>query len=215
MAPNMVVVFWLRLAVVVIDFLLAGLLLRRTLKTEAGLRQKYYAGAAAFFLIHAACRIVFLMYNFYFEEIKVMWNIGTILGLVGIIAFVWTIESTVYQWSKHIFTLVGTVGVGLMIVDIFVTPGDNGITELAQMIFDPILAVFIIVVYLQAGRKTQGDVRNGALIMMIGIILFGLGEMGNSSIAMDIIPLAAYIAPLFCLFGLILVWIAVVKYTAV
>ncbi|MHA1730760.1 MAG: hypothetical protein ACTSU5_02400 [Promethearchaeota archaeon] len=197
MEPNMAVVFVLKLACIVLDGVLASLTVNRSLHPASELAKRYYLGATSFFVIHAVCRTIFLIYNYWARDLKFLWGMGTILGLLAIVTFVWTIESTIFQSTRHGFTIFGVVGLGVFALDLFAFES-NVLTEVAQAIFEPTLAVMIVSVYFLTAKRTRGEVRKSALFMVAGIASFGLGEMGNTSTAAALVPVATYFARWWC-----------------
>ena len=214
MEIDLTIVLILRIAVIIIDLILFTVMFSKTLKADFETTKKYFAGASAFFIVHAICRFFYVLNNFYFKEIQIFYYLGTLLGLVSVVILVSAIESTLYTKSKHIFTLYGIIGLTVMFIGIFVDFVYMGITLMiwTQYLTIPVLAVFIIMLYFITMLKSTGNVRTSSLIMSIGIILFAVGEMGNTNTATSLFPWAYYAAPLLMIGGLICMYLSVSSY---
>jgi len=207
-------VFILRLTVIIIDIILFSIMVKKTLKIELEITKKYFTGVSIFFLVHTICRTFYFLGNFAFPDQPIYSDIGTILGLFSVVVIVAAIESTIYTKSKHIITVYGLCGLSVMIIGAFVDIEFAGLSLMrwAQYLTIPMLAVFIISIYFNVWRKSSGNVRKNALLMTLGILVFCLGEMGNTPTAGDYIPGAIYIAPVAMIVGLIMVFFSVINY---
>ncbi len=213
-------VFIIELAALTLDYILGLVLLSKTLKLAPSPPRRYYKGVVFFFLTHSACRTVFFIRSYFVEMTDdaarvPMFDIGTILGLLSVLLLVVVIESTIVKQTRKVFTIIGFCALGIMVVDFFLHLELNGrqLLLMVQNITLPVLAVFIIVVYLRALLKSTGRVRTNAMVMLIAIVLLALSELSNSDIAGDLIgkELARIIGPAVMAAALIVLYYAVVN----
>ena len=198
--------------VIIVDYTLGAVMLYKTLKIPANEPQKtYFTGITLFFITHATCRLFLHIRQYYFPDVYRLAYIGSTLGILSLLCVVFVIESVIYKKTKFIFTIYGTIGVIIALIDVIFMTGLN-LYLWVQTIFAPVLTVFIILVYLTHIFKSTESVRNHFIVMTIGIIVFGLGEIQNTPQAVALVSWATIGAPLFMLAGLILLFIGVVKY---
>ncbi|MFX0103058.1 MAG: hypothetical protein ACFFCS_26060 [Candidatus Hodarchaeota archaeon] len=133
----------------------------------------------------------------------------------SIVLLVAATERTLYKKSKHFFTIYGCVGIGILIVDIFIQAEfDIGgsiyrLTTLTQYFASSLLAIFIMVLYLRAALKATGTVKKNAIFMMFAIILFAVSELAHSKTANELLPVVELLAPLIMGISLVLLFYAV------
>jgi hypothetical protein len=147
-----------------------------------------------------------------------MFDIGTILGMLSVVFLVVVIESTIVTQSKKVFSIIGFCALGVMVVDLFIrfdtsVLAGRRLLVWVQNITVPLLAVFIIVIYLRALLKSAGRVRTNAMVMLIAIVLLALSELANSDIAGMLIGtvVARYLGPALMAAALFVLYYAVVN----
>ncbi|MEX2684232.1 MAG: hypothetical protein Q6373_021860 [Candidatus Sigynarchaeota archaeon] len=201
-----------------LDFTLGLVLLFKTIKLAPSPPRRYYKGVVFFFFTHSVCRTVFFVRGYFIEKTNnatrvPMFDIGTILGLLSVLFLVFVIETTIVTQTRKIFTIMGFCALGIMVLDFFIRLTVNGRRLLltVQNIAIPILAAFIIAVYLRALLKSTGRVRTNAMVMLIAIVLLALSELANSDIAGNLLgrDLARYLGPSVMAAALILLYYAV------
>ncbi len=214
MAIETTILFILKLSVIIIDIILFSVMLKKTIKIDLKITRRYFTGLSIFFVVHCICRTFYLLHSYFFTDIRIIYQLGTFLGLASVVVLVAVIESTLYTKSKHLITIYGIGGLSFMLIGMFVDFEYMGLTLmiLAQYCTIPVLAIFIISIYLTATIKSTGKVRKNAIIMTVAIILFCLGEVGNTGTASTIFPLISYIAPILMILGLIMMYISVSNY---
>jgi hypothetical protein len=214
-------IFIIELAAVILDYVLGFVLLSKTLKlAPTSPPRRYYTGVFEFFLTHSICRTVFFIRSYFVDksmnDVRVpMFDIGTILGMLSVVFLVVVIESTIVTQSKKVFSIIGCCALGVMVVDLFIRLTFSGRRLLVwvQNITVPLLAVFIIVIYLRALLKSAGRVRTNAMVMLIAIVLLALSELANSDIAGMLIGtvVARYLGPALMAAALFVLYYAVVN----
>lgn len=211
---QLLIVYIARLSVILIDFILTAIMLRKTFKVELKITKTYFSGVMLFFCTHGVARLLFFLRSYYFIEIRALFLIGTVLGLLSLVFITNAIESVIYTKSKHIFTYYGIIGVILMIIFSFIDGRFMGISYIVwvQYLTNPVLALVIILIYFGHIFQSMDKVRTHFILITIAIILIGLAEMGNTSTAHQLLTWTAWVAPLMLLTGMILIYIAIVKY---
>ena len=198
--------------VIIVDYTLGAVMLYKTLKIPANEPQKkYFIGITCFFIAHATCRLFLHIRQYYFPYELRLAYIGSALGILSLVCVVYVIESVIYKKTKHIFTIYGLIGVAIDVIDVIFMTGLS-LFLWVQTIFAPVLTVFIILIYFTHIFKSTESVRNHFIVMTIGIIIFGLGEIQNTPQAVALVSWAYIGAPLFMLAGLLILFIGVVKY---
>ncbi len=208
---------YFNLVVIGIDIILGILLLRILKGKDTKATRTYFIGIILFFFTHAACRTLFWLDTEVVAN-PILFSIGTFLGLLCVVFIVAAIEMTVFTGSHHFFTIYGIAGLTVMAIDIILSLQDPVITVyvfgmrlllFAQTLMQPVLAGIIVLVYLNLAIKSVGRVRTAAIVMVIAVALFGLGEMANSNIANEWIPWAGSVAPMVITAALLLIFYSV------
>ena len=208
----------LYIVVITLDVILGVNLYQIRKKKELELTRKYFTGIVLFFFAHALTRTLFLIYELLNSDgirILEIFYFGTALGLLCVVFIVFSLESTVLTKSKRVFTIYGIIGVCIMLLDIFmqVSIGDNKLSILVQYFTQPILVTVIIFVYLKLAIQSTGRPRIAAIVMIIAVIFFGLGEMSNTKIAYDLMgDWLNWGSPIFIIISLILFFISVISF---
>lgn len=193
----------LELAAIILDFIVGIILARKTITVGVGAIRKYYFGITSFFFAHGIYMLTHVI------SVLINYGLPSYLGILivtcSIVLLVAAIEFAIIKKTRHFFTIFGIVAVIIMVIDsIFkFTFPIWSLTQWAQIFADPILVVFIAWVYLNAARKATGLARKNAILLLIAIIMFALGETRGSPIVIQYIPFAEYI-------GMILTDVAIV-----
>jgi uncharacterized membrane protein YcjF (UPF0283 family) len=87
--------FYLWLGVIALNIVFMMGLVPRFRKPETQLSGLYFKGVFIFFLIHVICRIPYLIYDYFIQE-DVYYQIGVILGLVSLVAFMFILIYSIY-----------------------------------------------------------------------------------------------------------------------
>ncbi|HME55265.1 MAG TPA: hypothetical protein VKM55_23860 [Candidatus Lokiarchaeia archaeon] len=191
---------------IVLDFIVGSMLVRKTVTIGKGSMRTYYIGVIGFFFAHGTfmlTRVIFL-----FTNDGLLYNFGVFLVLSSIVLLVAAIEFTMFTKSHHIFTIFGCVSVGLIFIDVFaqfkfpIMP----LMVWVQYFANPILVLFILLIYFNAARRARGPARRNALLMLIAIITFAIGELGQSQTAIKYIPDAELIGTILMDVAIVLLY---------
>lgn len=200
--------------VISIDYLIGLLMLKRTIKTDSKVTKRYFGGATGFFFIHATCRLFYMIHSFFLRDQILIYNIATILGLASLTVFLFAIESTILPRAKHVFSIYGFIGIIAMIILMGDTSRYLGLRPIiwVQYFTVPVLGAVITFIYFTHIFKSTENVRNHFILMTISILLLEISELGNSYLAHQLFPWSDFAAPIIMLVGLILIYVAIIKY---
>ncbi len=210
-------IFIIESAAIIVDYILGLVLFSKTVKLPPSSLRKYYIGVFGFFATHSMCRTVFFIRSYFLDGSPslvrdIMSEVGAMLGLVCVLVLVVVIEMWVFPRSRKIFTILGLIGLGVMMVGLIARleiPPES-LVLWVHFIVTPVLVAFIILIYLRALLKATGSVRTNALVMLMAIVMLSLSELGNSKIAAQLILGVNFIGPTLMAASLIMLYFAVV-----
>lgn len=205
-------IFYLRLIVVIVDYILGFIMLVKTIQIKEALKKKkYFTGLTLFFMTHSTCRLFFMLDDYYYQTlgIKTFTILGSLLGVLALVFIVIVIETIIYTKSRYLFTIIGCVGLFFDALDlIFLTENRYWV----QISINLILILFIGLIYIAHIFKSTGTIRRHFAVFTISIALFALGEMAAMRQVYEVISLAQILAPIFMLAGLIVLFYSIVRY---
>ncbi len=191
------------------NFIFAFLILRKAKKVQVSWRMNYFLGAVLLLLVHGACRIPYILYDYYLPTERWLWNMGAILGLISITIFVFFIENIIIKKTRHFFTLFGLVGVGMFVVGTFNTE----VLRIAQTIFVTSLALIVPLFYLIFAKQTTGSVRRNSIAMFFGVLVFEASQVAHSDsiwqVFPTLIPTFQILGSTLMILGLVLIYVSV------
>ena len=198
--------FYLWIGVMVLNGLFMIGMIPRFKKPETQLSGIYFKGVFIFFLIHLICRIPYLIYDYFIEE-DLFYQLGVIIGLISLVAFMYFIESTLYTKSKHFFFIYGVITtIASTIATIMGLMGRESIifSEITQYITLPVLSIVILYIYIYTWKNTVGRVRTNTFIILCGIILCMIGQVAHTPTAIELVGdiIATYVSPVLMMIGL-------------
>lgn len=205
-------IFYIRLVVVIVDYILGTIMVAKTVNIEEPLSKKrYFTGLTLFFLTHSTCRLFFLLDDYYFEAIGIQTftTIGSFLGVLSIFFIVLVIENVIYKKSRYLFTIIGVLGLILDAIDIFLL---IGLRYWVQITINIVLILFIGLIYISHIFKSSEIVRKHFLIFTLGISFLALGELGSTTQIITLMPISQIIAPIFMLVGLCFLFYSIIRY---
>ena len=172
---------------IALDCIVGIMLARKTLTFGKGAMRKYYLCVTCFFFAHGTFLLTHIIYLF--TNYGMLFDIGISIVLASIVLLVAAIEFTIFTRSRHVFTIFGCVAVIIIMMDAIarfkITPR---IMILVQLFANPILVLFILVTYLNAARRAKGSSRRNAILMFIAIVVFSIAELGQSQVAVQLVP---------------------------
>ncbi|MHA1732203.1 MAG: hypothetical protein ACTSU5_09670 [Promethearchaeota archaeon] len=197
--------------VVVVHFAFTGVVARASRAPELEgheLARKYLLGIAGFFLLHGACRVPYIVYDYFAVGDEAWWLLGAVVGFFSIVWLMYFVESAIIPKTRHAFTAFGLVGTVLIVATGI---ADIATSKLVQGVFIPVLAVVVPLFYAYAAFKSTGEVRRDSAVTTLGAVAFILAEMAHTSIAREISPLIYASSPLLMLAGLVLFYFGTIR----
>jgi hypothetical protein len=187
---------------IALDFIVGIMLTRKTITIGKGSMRKYYLCVTCFFFAHGTYLITYIIYLF--TNNGMIFDVGISIVLASIVLIVTAIEFTIFTRLKHVFTIFGWITVILIMIDAIVRFNVKPrIMIVVQFFANPIIVAFILITYLNAARRARGSARKNAILMLIAIVIFSIGELGQSQVAVLYIPSAEF-------YGTILMDVAIV-----
>jgi hypothetical protein len=144
------------------------------IQSRSGEKNKFLLGATIFLILYGICRVFFFLDDFS-PLGSIYWLLGAEFGIISLTFLIFIIERFVFQKSKYAFTISGSIGI--ILYSIFMVQQSIETIALLQMIFLPLIAVIIPLIYLYIALKSAGEPRKKALIIFFGIILLMMGNI--------------------------------------
>ncbi len=198
----------LGLCAIGLDYFMGIVLARKIVMIKVKSKRKYYTGVAGFYIAHGTYVLTYIIYKaipiaFPGTKVGVIFNIGVLLVLSSLVMLVYSIELSIFTRSKFFFTIFGSVAVGIAAIDVIYEAITSfmikilgiRLMEWPQYFANPLLVLFILLVYLYAFIKAAGSVRRNALLMMIGIVIFMVAELAHANIIINWLPWAVFVGP--------------------
>jgi len=173
---------------VVLDFIFGIVLLWKTIKIGKVALRNYYLCVTGFFFAHGTFVLTHVIYLF--NNIGSLFDFGVLLVLSSLVLLVAGIEFTLFKQSKRFFTIFGCISIVIIGVDIFTRISIFGmrLMVLVQYFVNPLLVLFIVLIYLNAARKARGSTRRNALLVFFAIVMFMIAELARSQVANQLFP---------------------------
>lgn len=211
-----ILVFIVTVILIAVNFLLAFAMVSKSSKTELEFTKRYFIGLTSFLFVHAACRIFYFLHDFYFSTEQMWWEIGALLGLLSITILIEAIEATIFKKTKHLLTAIGIIGLILMTIQLIANAIGMvlpiNLSQIVQMLVVSVLGLVVLFIYIYVAIKSMGEIRKSAIIMTIGILLFEIGQIAHTTVAIALLgDLAIVIAPILMTVALTLLYFAVIK----
>ena len=209
-----VLIFVLTILLIAVNYLLGVVMFNKWRKAELPVTRTYFLGVVLFLFVHATCRIFYFIHDFYFPNEQVWWEMGALLGLLSITLLIAAVEMTIFQKSKRVLTVLGVVGLILMVIQLIANVSGTtlpiNLSQLVQYAVVSTLAVFMLLIYLYITIKSTGQVRKSAFTMTIGVAIFEVGQVAHTDAAVELVgPIAIILAPILMVVALIMLFFAV------
>nr|MDO8113219.1 hypothetical protein [Candidatus Sigynarchaeota archaeon] len=171
-----------------------------------GPTQKYYTCVVAFFSAHGFYTHTYMLYGLFNNSS--LFDIGVFLVIASVVLLVAAIESAIFTRSRYLFTKIGCVALAIILVDVigrFPFPVIR-LRIWVQLFVNPLLVAFIILIYINAVKRVSGSARRNALLMVVAITTFVIGELGETPFAVGIIPGAELIGAILMDIAIVLLY---------
>ncbi|MHA1339621.1 MAG: hypothetical protein ACTSRZ_05795 [Promethearchaeota archaeon] len=198
--------FYLWIGAIILNFLFMAMMIPRFREPETALSGLYFKGVFFFFLIHGFSRVAYLIKDYFINE-EVIYEIGVALGLASIVFLIYYIESSIYTKSRHMFFAYGIFSLIISIISVILTIlglSSVVVSIILQYATLPVLGVVILWIYVYTAIKTTGRVRQNTIIVLVGIIIFMVGQMAHTPTAIDLFGdwVTFYTSPILLITGL-------------
>ncbi|HUX99129.1 MAG TPA: hypothetical protein VMV49_06210 [Candidatus Deferrimicrobium sp.] len=137
-------------------------------------QREYYIGMAIFIFVHLVARIFYFYYDF-IDINEFYWDLGAIIGLLGIVFVLYAIERNIFTRSKFLFTITTLIFILMLII---LPPY---IKPYLQTIIVSIIGIFLPLIYVYVGIKSHGNIRKNSLLIAVGILIFLIGQTAHSA----------------------------------
>jgi hypothetical protein len=193
---------WLIAAGVMI--ILSILVFRDSKKATTDKNKKLYLGMGAFILSYALTRICFFIADYYGEyqpfvdslEFLISIKAGYVVSAIGLTILLYVFEKE-FVPTKFIFTITAIVS-GILYVFL---PYD--LMKLIIYIFQPLVLVEILYIYIYLARKGIGDLKKRALYAIYTLIILFMGIALDTRIISDMNIFPPYLPAILVMTGLI------------
>jgi hypothetical protein len=193
---------WLIAAGVMV--VLSIIIFRDSKKARTEKNKKLYIAMGAFILSYALTRICFFFADYYGEyqafidswEFLFLVKAGYVVSTIGLTILLYVFEKE-FVPTKFIFTLTAIVS-GVLYVFL---PYD--LMKLIIYIFQPLVLIEILYIYIYLARKGIGELKKRALYAIFTLIIFFLGIALDTRIISDMNIFPPFIPPILVMVGLI------------
>ena len=152
-------------------------------------------------------RIVFII-AIYIPEAYDFWTtLGYITGLIGLIFWLYVLETFLVQKTKKIFTIISIIAFGFSSIALFgVISRDLALN--IQYILLPFSIGIILILYIYLIAKTTGTVRRKVEWILIGLFLIAAAQVLDGQTFIEAVPTFPLIIPPIIMISGILIFIS-------
>lgn len=198
--PARTIIIALTITLVIGAFLIGLYALLASKNPEKRLGSNYLIGIAIFMIFFGVGRLIYMIHDYFApDELDLLlWKIATAIVFSGLIFFIYTIETFVYPKTKRVFSILGVIILVIVIV------AELQIARYFIYVGNLLLIIVPFLIYLIIIKNSTGVVRKRAIIIIVGMLIFGIGQ-GTALFELAGImnkETASIIAPPITLFGL-------------
>ena len=159
---------------VILLFLTFALFLIKSSKVEMKSQKMLYIGYGTFGLFFGISRIFFILGFFNPESYDFFTTLGYITGSIGIIIWLYILETFMIKQTKRIFLIMSLISFGISLIAL-VGLTDQYVALNLIYITLPISLGAILILYIYLIIKTTGTIRKKASWLLIGLLLIMIG----------------------------------------
>ena len=186
----------------ILGIIVAIVFLLKVRKVELKIQKRYFLSISFVLLFISFSRIFYIMgtnYEKFDYDLYIL--IGYTMAMIGLSLFILSLESIIIKKSKHLITIVSSIGVILSILGIFEII-DRDIIRVTNVYLSMLGLFTILVIHIIMIRKGIGDIRKKAILLTIGLVLFIIGFLGDSQLVYEMVPnISIYIFPILQIIG--------------
>lgn len=201
--PVRSIIILLQLALAIGCIIIGIIAIISSKNSEMSMSKSYLLGIATFFILIGGSRMILVHHDYYAADDLdlILWKIANIIILGGFTFLTYTIETHVYQKTKHIFSVIGAI----LTVTYAIMP-DKGIATILLYVATILLIILPVFIYIIMAKNATGTLRKRAMIILIGMIILlvaqGTGLFENLGLMTR--EQASIFAPPFSLLGLVI-----------
>ncbi|NMC04850.1 MAG: hypothetical protein GYA24_06550 [Candidatus Lokiarchaeota archaeon] len=201
----------LEIVAIGLDIAVGILVARKTAMTGRGYARTYYFGVSVFFFTHALYVFTSIMADL--TNIVRVHDIGVFIVLSSMVMLVASIEHAMYARSRHLFTIIGCVALGIIMADVvcqFPIPIMRLMVWI-QFFLNPMLVIFILLNYLAAARQAEGPAKKNAFFIVLSTSLFATGELSEFPFANDLVPGAVLVGQVLTVVAILMMYLGLMR----
>ncbi len=169
----------MQLLVAIVSFLIGLIVLFVLKRKDPNMKKSFFFGIPLFFILVAIARGIFVYHDFYAPDSMdiPLWVMANMIVLVGFILLNYTIETHVYNKTKHIFTILGIALTGIYLVAvIFIT---KFIASIILYVANASQMLAPCAIYLIVSRKSTGVLRTKGIIILTGLFILIASQLSG------------------------------------
>jgi len=207
--PSRSLIIWFTIGMIIAAFIIGIVVLARIRKTSVTTSKYLLVGIGLMAILFSLGRAVLLYHDYYAsDEWDIFfWKIGSALVLAGLTSLAFTIEKFMFPKTKKLITI---IGVACLVLIFFM---DKTIATILLYVGNITVMLLPFCIYIYLAKISTGSGRRSALIIILGMILVLIGQLGGAvifNLLKDM--LASQLFGIFLsLFGLIFLAIGFIK----
>ncbi|MFX0103048.1 MAG: hypothetical protein ACFFCS_26010 [Candidatus Hodarchaeota archaeon] len=164
------------IAMVIVALLIGLIVLTKIPKTKMKTSKYYLLGISFVGIFIGVSRGIFLYHDYFAPDSLdlLLWKLANITTFIALTSLAFTIERFIFQKTKMVITIIGIASIILMI---FV---EKPIASVLVTVTTATLVLLPFIIYIYMAKISTGAVRNRALIIILGILLIFIGQVGGS-----------------------------------
>lgn len=196
---------WILVSIIL--FIVSLLFLISIKGAETNVKKKLSLGYFSFFFCYGLTRIFFFIGDYFGEyqpyddsvEFIFFMKAAYIAGSIGLFALLFVYEQELIP-TKYILSIVNIICIALFIILPYV------LMQPIAYIFQVLVLVEILSVYIYIGVKGVGDIKKLAIKTILSLIIFFLGVFLDSRMISDLNIIPPLIPPILVIIGVILIY---------
>lgn len=169
-------------------------------------KMMFYAHGT-FALCMGTVRIFFIIAFHNYDYYDFYTTLGYVIGIVGLIFWLYTLETYLIKKTKKIFTFISIIILGISLLSLFGAATRELALTLIWVLL-PLATGLIIFLYIYLIFKTTGIVRKKVIWLLIGLAFIFIGHSMDSDAFVSIAPwFPLFIPPIILMVGSVLyIW---------
>ncbi|MHA1281749.1 MAG: hypothetical protein ACTSQP_04515 [Promethearchaeota archaeon] len=157
------------------------LFILKALKLEMKSQKKIFQGYGIFSLFFGITRIIFIIGVYIPEQYDFYTTLGYITGILGILYWLYVIETYLITNTKKIFMIITSVAFGIALIAL-IGQASRYFALMLIYILLPFAIVAIFMLYIYLIIKTTGIVRKRTIWLVIGLVILVIGYIMDTEL---------------------------------